>query len=265
MKIFDWVHRRLHHKHEVVQDVTKADFTEIRKDKVALLENEGLDNVFDGWKEGIFAIGTFGFDPELPKDYKPDDNTYLCDINHKHLQYVCENVNEDDECDCDQEAEMELPLVVKASKHGFFHAEANDQLECEKNTKSNDIEDGVEDTNEVKKEKNASERITLADLFLADSENNLLKNKKLAYDQDQVKVKYNPTDQSNMKHESNDDRVSLISDKKLKKEHAIRPFKKMNRMMRKMLRKKIHPDLEIQKDGVRTKPVRLPGSVHVNA
>ncbi|XP_071716620.1 protein TILLER ANGLE CONTROL 1-like [Rutidosis leptorrhynchoides] len=249
MKIFDWVHRKFNHKYEANQDVRKADLNEIiRKDKIALLETESLDNVFDGWKEGLFVIATFGFDPERSKDYEIEHDTYLChdDISHKNLVFV-------GECECDQDTEMEVPLVLKAAKHGFVHDQKTDHLKYEKSTEPND--------DEAKKEKKVGERITLADLLWADSENNLLKKKKLAYDQDHVKVEYNSTDKSNMKHESNDDNVSLISNKKLEKDHTARPLKIMNRMMRKMLKKKIHPDIVNQKETTRTKSVCIRGSV----
>lgn len=238
---------------EAGQDVTKGEHTGNRKDKLALLETEAFDSVFEGWSEGILAIGTLGFDPALLKDFESEDDVYLYDNSSKEL-CVGDNVDEDDE-GC-QEGEMELPLVLKACKHGFFHDQDKDVIKPDVTSKLNEIEDyGVEESDQVKNARRAGERITLADLFWADSEKNLLKNKNLA-DKDHVKA-----DDSNAKHDLNEDRVALISKKKTTKEDAARPIKKINRMVRKMLKKKIHPDFDNQKETPHTKSMRVPGSV----
>ncbi|KAJ9539097.1 hypothetical protein OSB04_031830 [Centaurea solstitialis] len=257
-QIFNWVHRKLYQKGEVG---AKNEVAGNARDKVALLENAALDGVFDGWKEGILAIGTFGLDPSLFKDFVPDqdddDHMYLCEIVPK-------------ESLVEYEREMEFPLMLKACKHGFFgdqkpnddhhhHPQCDDET-CKPND-YNDNEDGLE-FDQVKKESSkAGERITLADLFWADSEKNLLKNKiiKLAeYDKDHD----TSITESNTKHASkNDDRVGLISKKKLTKGDAARPIKKINRLVRKMLKKKIHPEVENQKEIARRKTMRILGSV----
>nr|XP_043621825.1 protein TILLER ANGLE CONTROL 1 [Erigeron canadensis] len=271
MKIFNWVHRRFHHKYEE-QDATKAaEVTENGKDKLALLNDNNeppLDHsVFDGWKEGILAIGTFGFDPALSKDIEQEE------------AYVCDNATRDEvSTDEDEEEDMEHPLVLKACKHGFFDDHKKDDHhykylpQCDEISQLNDHdEDGVvEDTDDLMmmmkyQKKAAGERITLADLFLADSQKIALLNNKLQHladDEDRVKAKVDKNllaDESiNVKHDLNDDRVTLISNKKLTKDHAARPIKKINRMVRKMLKKKIHPDVENQKqETARTKPKRL--------
>ncbi|KAJ0758732.1 hypothetical protein HanLR1_Chr04g0153671 [Helianthus annuus] len=258
MKIFNWVHRRFHHKYEVSQDVKKAEFTANGKDNLSLLENEGMDGVFDGWKEGILAIGTFGFDPSLLKDFDhEDDDTYLCEYTRKELSIDHDEDNGGDQEE-EEEEEVEFPLVFKACKYGFFHDKKDDHTQCDDVCKPNDHEDCVDDhTDQMKKGKKAGERTTLADLFLADSDKNLL-NKKLTDEDDQeVKVHYIP--ESNIKHTSCDERVALISKKKITKDVAARPIKKINRMVRKMLKKKIHPDVENQKDKCRFEAMRVHG------
>ncbi|KAI3494874.1 hypothetical protein L1887_36871 [Cichorium endivia] len=245
--IFNWVHRRFNHKDEVSQGATKAEFTGNGKDKLALLENAAFDSVFAGWKEGILAIGTLGFDHALLK-LEPNDDTYLCEISRKGL-FVGDNGDEDD-CG-EQEGEIEFPLVLKACKHGFFHDQKDEHPQCDEFSKPNDREDNVDDlkgfaTDQVQKKRSNGERITLADLFLADSKKNFLKNKRMA-DEDHAKLHYNPTE-SNKKHASNDDRVALISKKKRTKDNTTHTIKKINKMVRKMLKKKIHPDVENQKE-----------------
>ncbi|XP_024992377.1 uncharacterized protein LOC112526340 [Cynara cardunculus var. scolymus] len=229
MKIFNWVHRRFHQKDEVGQDAAKTEVAGNGRDKLALLKNAALDSVFDGWKEGILSIGTLGLDPALLKDFKPEDDMYLCEIIPNEL-FV-------DDDGGDQEREMNFPLVLKACKHGFLHDQKDDhhpQYSCDATCKPSDHdEDGVEDlagldTDQVKKERKAGDRITLADLFWADSEKNLLKKNKLAdNDEDHVKVLHydHDTTESNTKHASNDDRVALIS-----KKNPAHPIKKINRV-----------------------------------
>ncbi|KAI3741405.1 hypothetical protein L1987_59077 [Smallanthus sonchifolius] len=251
MKIFNWVHRRFHQKYEVSQDVKKAELIgNIGKDNLSLLENAAMDGVFDGWNEGILAIGTFGFDPSLLKDFEEhEDDTYLSEYTRKELSI------DDEDNGGDQEEEIEFPLVFKACKHGFFDDQKDEHTQCEEISKPNDHEEGVDDADQMRKVKKAGERITLADLFWADSDKNLL-NKKLT-DKEQVKVHYTP--ESNTKHVSYDDRVALISKKKITKDDAARPIKKINRMVRKMLKKKIHPDVENQKDKCAFEAIRVHG------
>ncbi|CAH1447791.1 unnamed protein product [Lactuca virosa] len=186
MKIFNWV-RRFNHKDEAGHGATN-EVTQNGKDgKPVLLEHVAFDSVFDGWKEGILAIGTLGFDPALLKGSEPKEDTYLCEISRKEL-FVADNGDEDD--NGEQELEMEFPLVLKACKHGFFHDQKDDHLQCDEVSKTDDRKDvedpeGV-DVDEVKRVRKTGQRTTLADLFSADSETNLLKNKRLA-NEDHVK------------------------------------------------------------------------------
>ncbi|KAI3800604.1 hypothetical protein L1987_28697 [Smallanthus sonchifolius] len=203
----------MHVHNEVSQDVKKAAKTN-GKDNLSLLETAAMDGVFDGWNEGILAIGTFGFDPSSLKDFEHEDDEYLCEYTRKEVSIDDEDDNGDQE-----EEEIEFPLVFKACKHGFFDDQKD---ECEEICKAND--------DEMKKVKKGGERITLADLFWADSDNNLLNNKLTDDHEDhQVKVHYTP--ESNTKHVSYDhDRVALISKKKITKDNATRPIKKINRV-----------------------------------
>lgn len=208
---------------EVSQEAKKT-----AKDNLSLLENAGMDGVFDGWKEGILAIGTFGFDPSLLKEFEQEDDAYLHEYTRKDLSID----DEDNGGDEDDEQEIEFPLVFKACKHGFFHDKKDDDhAQCHEISRSNDHEDGVkDDSDEIKKGKKEGERITLADLFWADSDKNLLKNKLTDEDEVKVKVNYSPSPESNTKHASYDERVALISKKKLTKDDAARPIKKINRV-----------------------------------
>ncbi|KAI3498188.1 hypothetical protein L1887_33957 [Cichorium endivia] len=235
MKIFSWVHRRFHQKGVADEAAKNAD-----NDKVTLLENEALASVCDGsWKEGILAIGTFGID--LSKDFQAKDVAYA----KNQVLFVG---NEDDEED--QEQEMKCPLVLNACKHGFDHVQKQDPSPREKVAKLNNGKEDVgakdlkvldiegTEKNEVR---NSGERTTLADLLWGDSEKNLLNNKKLCDDRFKV------TDHVSTGTESI--KSSLISkkNKKLEKDDSTHPIKKTKRLIRKMLKKKIYPDIGNQK------------------
>ncbi|KAI3719568.1 hypothetical protein L6452_20470 [Arctium lappa] len=238
MKIFSWVHRRFRHKDGGSLDFKKAD----QNEKVALLENED-----DGWKEGILAIGTLGID--LFKDFNPKD-----DVNDQVLFF---GDHEDQDHEDDQEGEMECsPLALKASNHGFDHVDDQKQDPDHEVAKPNNGQEYVIDSMDLdidmerlKKIKKSGERITLADLFWADSENNKL------YDHDHdhkvIKIPTMSTE-SIKKHGANDDDHGFLISKKKKKlpkdDSADHPINKTKRLMRKMLKKKkIHPDIGIQK------------------
>ncbi|XP_023746513.1 protein TILLER ANGLE CONTROL 1 [Lactuca sativa] len=259
MKIFNWV-RRFNHKDEAGQGATNEVTQNGKDSKLILLEHVAFDSVFDGWKEGILAIGTLGFDPALLKGSEHKEDTYLCEISRKEL-FVADNGDEDH--NGEQELEMEFPLVLKACKHGFFHDQKDDHQQCDEVSKTDDRKDvedleGV-DVDDVKRARKIGQRTTLADLFSADSETNLLKNKWLA-NVDHVNGHFHTTE-SNKKHASNDDRVALISNTKLTtKDNTTHIIKKINRMMKKILKKKIHPDVENQNVVACVKPMRLPGS-----
>ncbi|KAL7607169.1 hypothetical protein Lser_V15G15685 [Lactuca serriola] len=230
MKIFSWVHRRFHKKSVADEDAKK-----VENDKVSLLENEALAGVCDGWKEGILAIGTLGID--LSKTFQVKDVAYTDN------QLLLFGHDDDEE---DQEGEMEWPLVLKACKHGFHHVQKQDPSPCDKVAKPNNGKEEVDAKDPTnlntecteKKIMNCGERTTLADLLWGDSEKNLLKEKLC----DPFNVPYHvSTCTESIKS-------TLISKKKkIEKDDSTHPIKKTKRLMRKMLKKKIYPDIASQK------------------
>ncbi|XP_076950235.1 protein TILLER ANGLE CONTROL 1-like [Bidens hawaiensis] len=224
MKIFGWVH------HQFVHKGAKKDIDNY--DKVALLENEGFAGACDGWKEGILTIGTLGHD--LFQDLKPKEDTFVCN------QVLFIDDNDDDE-------EMESPLVQKpSSNHGLDHQEDH----VAKDDKYQEDEIVVKDATNIKK---SGERTTLADLFRADSESDhLFKNDELVNDR-MIKVSYHSSSSSNSISNKDDESIKSFlitkTKKKLGKDGLAQPFWKTKQLMRKMLRKKIHPDIGNQKKG----------------
>ncbi|KAI3796481.1 hypothetical protein L1987_39152 [Smallanthus sonchifolius] len=224
MKIFSWVHRHFLHK------VAKKD---IDDDKVALLDqNESFAAGCDGWKEGILAIGTLGVD--LFQDFKTKEDTFM---NNDQVLFF----NDD---------EMECPLVRKASKHGFDHVEKQDLSQCDGVAKPNNHQLDVVVKEYSMKITKSGERTTLADLLRVDSEKNLFKSYNELSDDQKIKAPYHDDDDNNNNTSIESIKSFLISKgkKKLGKDDSAQPIKKTKQLMRKMLRKKIHPDIGIQKE-----------------
>ncbi|CAL5339870.1 unnamed protein product [Camellia sinensis] len=141
MKIFNWVHRKFHHKDGFGGNVKKSTETECQ----VLLENVTLVEVLGGWIDGILTIGTFGFDPSTDFDQKNE-----CPLVEEEEEE--EDDDDDDMKECDDEEEQSLlVLTVKADLR--------------------DYEVGL-DSEELEGDMRKKKRITLADLFVADSDLN---------------------------------------------------------------------------------------------
>ncbi|KAI7747658.1 hypothetical protein M8C21_017527 [Ambrosia artemisiifolia] len=214
MKIFGWVRRQFQHNAAKKDD----DY-----DKVTLLKNEALAGAYDGWNDGILAIGTLGVD--LYHDFKSNDDTFI----NNQVMFL------DDDGD-DHDEEIESPLVRKVSNHNVFdHVEKQNLTPCDEVAKldkhQEDDVNAVKDSTKVKK---SGERITLADLLRADPENNL---------PDEL----SDSNSNNNSNYGNTESIKsfLVSKvkKKLGKDGSTQPIKKTKQLMRKMLRKKIHPSM----------------------
>ncbi|KAD4982763.1 hypothetical protein E3N88_19434 [Mikania micrantha] len=127
--------------------------------------------------------------------------------------------------------EMESLLELKASDLAFDHVEIENLSPFDEVSKPNiHLEDVV--VNNSAKIVNR-ERITLADLLRADSEKNTFND--------------NENDNDNAETKSFTSFLISKAKKKLMKHDSDQPIKKTKQLIRKMLRKKIHPDIGIQK------------------
>ncbi|XP_022858505.1 uncharacterized protein LOC111379377, partial [Olea europaea var. sylvestris] len=152
MKIFNWMHRKFNYKDGIGGNENKSAKD---TDKNILLEDIALSNVLDGWKGGILTIGTFGFD-----SIKTEEKEYLYrdDDEEKEGEDKSDVSNESAEEEEVDEEEQELnPLMHAAYAHDF-----EDSI-CDNTAKGTIASDC--DIKNMKKE-----RITLADLFYADSD-----------------------------------------------------------------------------------------------
>lgn len=126
-------------------------------------------NVFDGWKEGILTIGTLGYDP----------------LKDEAEQQRAEQENDSDSdggeiTDSDEEEEAN-PLVYAAAAAAAAYAydcEALVETKGEAGNRVNEEFDFESEFDAMIMSIPKKERITLAELFSADSEMKLLQKKK---------------------------------------------------------------------------------------
>ncbi|KAI3444370.1 hypothetical protein Pfo_001035 [Paulownia fortunei] len=231
MKIFNWVHRRFNHKDGLAQNAKKSGL--IADDKQFLHENNSFSDVFDGWKGGILTIGTFGYDPLKDEDEQNGVSFYE-EEPEKELLSALENESDHQITDSEEEAGEEEeedddddevnPLVYAVYAHDY---EGLLEMKMEGNRVSS--KDEFEFDAMIKNAK--KERTTLAELFSADSEE---------------LQKKQPINKGEIIKEKSNYKQRLSFAKKLIGQDA-RPIHKLHRLMRRMLKRKIHPDLGLNK------------------
>ncbi|CAL0318031.1 unnamed protein product [Lupinus luteus] len=241
MKIFSWMHKRFHHNTE------KDGFAANMKKTEPTTNN--VDSFIGCWEDGILTIGTLGFVP-LKSNHK---NDYFALENELGEQDECKEqhiqANDDDENSYNNTEMEELnPLIHNTFEHNF------DDVAVSANHDAN-IEEMVNTSNEIMlaspvisheimesnesdaeaDEKKKGERITLADLFLADSD------VKMKLDPANVLLKSSEKSSFRAKH-------GLSFAKKFipRVKDNPRPMKDIKKLMKKMLKRKIHPDLEVK-------------------
>nr|XP_027192350.1 LOW QUALITY PROTEIN: uncharacterized protein LOC101499002 [Cicer arietinum] len=169
MKIFNWMHKRFHHNNNLKDGFSsnmKKNETLINNiaNHQALLKQVALTDMLGGWKDGILTIGTLGYDSlkehyDMVHDDADDvENFYNAEqeelnplinntFEHNFEDVVCENHDDD--------ANKEEEITIRTFKEIVVVT----PLIC------NEI---MEEANDV--EADQKKRITLADLFLADSD-----------------------------------------------------------------------------------------------
>ncbi|KAI3449300.1 hypothetical protein Pfo_005965 [Paulownia fortunei] len=220
MKIFNWVHRRFNNKAGSAENSKKNGL--IADDKQFLVENN--TNVLELWRGGILTIGTFGYDPLKDENEQNDVHFYEEEYSEKEqlsVEYESDQITDSEE-EVENEEEVN-PLVFASYAHDF------EGLMGMKMERSNNREEF--EFEYVMMEKRKKERITLADLFSADSEE---LQKKQPINKGEI-IKEKAAKCSSSKH-------GVSFGKKLVVEDA-RPIHKLHQLLRRMLKRKIHPDL----------------------
>ncbi|KAF9687951.1 hypothetical protein SADUNF_Sadunf02G0146500 [Salix dunnii] len=175
MKIFSWVQRRFHHgtiKDGLAGNVKKAESITKETDKQALLKQAALVDVLDDWKDGILTIGTLGLDPLIPFNQQNDQYFILESDEEGQEEEEDEgkeevrereqhSVDDDYYYDDNVEDEEVNPLIRATFDHSFEETGSN-SLTYDVITNS-----GIA---QHEQRKNKEERITLAELFLKDSD-----------------------------------------------------------------------------------------------
>lgn len=273
MKIFNWVHRRFHHKDGLSENSKKttAALASAVDEKQYLLQNDGLSsNVFGSWKGGLLTIGTFGYDPLS----KVDDDR---DVNYEEpdKENLISALQETDtindygnyyETSDSEEVQEVNPLMYAAYVHDYQglmeEMKGNDggvvvnsaaSGECEKDDEEYLDEYMAAMMNMKMKSSSKRERTTLAELFSADSDD--------YYSDEIIKMqKKQAQEEMAMKQKASGGKNGKLSfAKKIIGDQDARPaIHKLNRLMRRMLKRKIHPsDME----GVN---VAHPADHHIN-
>lgn len=154
-------------------------------DKQALLKQVALVDVLDGWGDGILTIGTFGLDPLKPFNQQKE---YLIlqseEEDDDQVEQDWVDGGDDDNDNDNVEHEELNPLMFTTYGHNFEDFESNP--DHHDNVPRPDVimtVDGVSLTpfmgsaeasvqldEEGERKKKKGERITLADLFLADAD-----------------------------------------------------------------------------------------------
>ncbi|KAL9348143.1 hypothetical protein Peur_059509 [Populus x canadensis] len=231
MKIFNWVQRRFHHgaiKDGLARNVKKAESITNEADKQALLKQVALVDVLDGWKDGILTIGTLGLDPLKPFNQQNDQYFILESEEEEEVEREQEQYSVDDDYFDDDNVEDEevSPLIYATFEHSFVGTGSN-TVTCDVITNSS--------ITEQEQRKRKGERITLAELFLEDAD---MKKKP-----DSVEIE---TKSGNKKPVARA-KGGLSFAKKLIRPRPgedSRPIKKLNQLMRRMLKRKIHPEFD---------------------
>ncbi|XP_038684945.1 protein TILLER ANGLE CONTROL 1 [Tripterygium wilfordii] len=257
MKIFNWMHKRFH------QNLQKDGFDRIVKkpdlgttsdlERQALLKQVALVNVLDGWRDGILTIGTFGlqsFEPPtiisqkhdyliLQNQEEDDDQEETYSVDNVEDANDEDNDNKYEECEEEEEEEEMNPLMFTTFDCNFDDIESEFGANVVKPDVpltpfygSSEIQPDL-GVAAINQRENKGERVTLADLFSADSEvKKKPKLEKIELDSGKLQGLKTKNGLSFAKK-----LIPLVGE-------DSRPIKKLNRLMRKMLKRKIHPELE---------------------
>ncbi|KAH0722171.1 hypothetical protein KY285_004792 [Solanum tuberosum] len=168
MKIFNWVHRKFHQK-DGRKDIDELKISnEIigHHDTQILLQDASFAHMLDIWNGGILTIGTFGFDP-LMKNVQ--DQQSVIDIESLEEE---EELEEEEYYSVENEIqEYEIPFNdhegINEELYPLIYANIGDEMIYNEDIIESNNNSSTDQTNTKMMKK---ERITLADLFSADSD-----------------------------------------------------------------------------------------------
>lgn len=251
MKIFNWVHKRFHPNNTLndgfASNMKKNEPSINNTDNQALLKQVALTDMLGDWKDGILTIGTLGYDPlksmnnhqeyfalEAEKQHDlvldDDDVENFYDVEQEELNPLINNTFDENNFEVvvcenhdvvDDDARKEEEMMIR----NFKEIIEVPPMICHEIMEANDVES------------DQKKRITLADLFLADSD------VKMKLDYSAAKVLVESSEKPKLKAKNGFSFAKKIIP--LVKENA-RPIKDIKKLMKKMLKRKIHPDLDVK-------------------
>ncbi|AEC10734.1 NAD-dependent protein deacetylase HST1-like protein [Arabidopsis thaliana] len=253
MTIFNWVQKKLHQN--VIKEIDgvrknekkkrNEGISEIEKNTKAILDQVGLVDALDNWFDGVLTIGTFGFDTLNFKeeDEMDDDECGSGDLDYVVIDgSIIKNV--------DQESDPLISVENKFYDHhedvGNLYVQADtDHFGSIKTAETPAVTAAAEAEIEPQKK-----RTTLAELFMEDHDK--------GYDTwhckkpnnpnlDGEEVKYYKQNGSKLSKRFSFVKKKLVMSKSKEEENDLRPIKKMRQMIKRMLKKKIHPDVDATK------------------
>ncbi|KMT06068.1 hypothetical protein BVRB_7g163910 [Beta vulgaris subsp. vulgaris] len=264
MKVFNWVHQRFLNAHSCTgflqeNAADKNGSLKIENEKHLLLEHNAHMVVemqmLDHWKDGILSIGTLAIGPLEDSTFGSieevgDGHHHDHEITDVHNHDV--NDDDDHEGDDDDNDHEASPLM---DVEFFSH-----ELEKVIGANHEIVEEVVADNVVHLRDNNFDEgqtkrRVTLAELFLEEySDYHPVKTQKELEDgdddDDDIRGDYYIMKEKGLEMSTKPTFLAkngLSKAKKLLKED-LHPVKKFNQLMKRMMKKKIHPDLEGKKD-----------------
>ncbi|KAL1313337.1 hypothetical protein HN51_039893 [Arachis hypogaea] len=224
MKIVNWVHKRFHHS-TTLKDGFASNMKNIEpmrsnnEDSEGMMKQVALAELFGGWKDGILTIGTLGCDP-LINSYSQNKQYYALESEEDQEE---EEEQEDEENYNGEDDNEEVNPLMQSTFEEVKKVDVTD-------------ENSIEEMEKKKK----GERITLADLFLADSDVKMegAKSKVSTADEDEKQS-------SIMKGKHHMHALSFtkkLIPRGLNKDNP-HPIQDIKKLIKKMLKRKIHPEL----------------------
>ncbi|KAK4758260.1 hypothetical protein SAY87_019561 [Trapa incisa] len=273
MKIFSWVQRRLNPNQQLLKDddfgrgVKKGDQWASGQGDKTLLEQ--VDGRLISWKDRILVIGTFGYDPLISQEQEQEQEREEV-INHHGVvvsssaKITQDAIEEGDGHGCDSDdndngltAHMEcmnddeeLNPLIQEIRGNYIEKHRDNQMVAKATVFSPQMNSNYSYKRQStlnQKRETQGERTTLADLFLADSKNTEV-------DESPKAVKSSGKNKKTTKELEEEDTSTnklhtphLFSKKFIPhKSHGSRPMTKLHKLMRKMLKTKIHPELGVR-------------------
>ncbi|GAB4861554.1 hypothetical protein Ancab_036747 [Ancistrocladus abbreviatus] len=247
MKIFNWVHRRfcynfnssnvsLHEDGLPRNSSIKAEPKHQKDPETQALLDDSilLVDMPENWKlDGILSIGTLAVDAFETPEHQNEFNIREVDHNgknecHEEKHYCNYDDGGGDGSAC---SPGELSSILEGDI-GLFKLYRQDQRETLKYIEIKTVDDAITDSDDEakgKEKKNDGKRVTLAELFLADPDVETKADVKAIYAKKATVFCAKGLSKSK----------KLLPDAK----EDSRPLKKLHQFMRRMTKRKIHPEL----------------------